>query len=241
MAFGMAYQNAGFSPDTAAHDIRTSAVAILGRGEKRSLFGAQRQALVQWGCKNGCILQHAFLEPLKGIGVGAEHTVYHDASTGLAIKVTHPDRFGNSVSKVGAPEGASPVEYLERLHYQNKIFGDDIRVIGLFSDGNSVSVITSQRWIQTDRDTPPPGQAVIDSYLAGIGFMRSPAFPGGYIYYNPVLNLIIMDVQPPNILLTSPGILVPIDVVIGKPCPTLEIQLRGAIPGVTPPPPVALP
>ena len=74
--------------------------------------------------------------------------MFHDAKTSRAIKGTHPNRFGHSLRFEGAQ--ATAFEYLYRLALQNAFFGDDIRILGVIQNDESVEIITSQPWIAAD-------------------------------------------------------------------------------------------
>lgn len=136
------------SPQSAASFVRRSAQAIRARTEGISQYRAERRAHVEWAHTLGRALDHTYIEQFKFVGEGAEHRVYRDdAICNLAIKATSSNRFGYSTFREDL--GASPLDYLRRLGAQNAIFGDDMRLIGVFNSGDPecpehIEVVTSQ-------------------------------------------------------------------------------------------------
>jgi hypothetical protein len=179
---------------------------------------SERLALVQWAELRRRILGTQFIEQFRRVTEGAEHVVYHDESRGLAMKATHPNRFGHSARNEGL--AATPLEYLQRLGWHNALFGDDIRIVGITFVEDNIEVITSQPWIVSD-GKQPASQKEIDGYFEHLGFRRVEINPGVPIYFNERMNVIVADAHERNILRTEKGRLAPIDVVIGIPDPDL--------------------
>jgi hypothetical protein len=140
---------------------------------------------------------------------------------GRAIKVTHPNRYGHSIAR---ETGATPVEYLMRLAYQNKFFGDNIRILGGIVTDGALEIVTAQPWINAGYPTVPT-QEQIDAYLANLGFFRSSLFPDGFYYFSPATGCALADAQPNNVLIARDNRLVPIDIVIGRPDAGLRSRL----------------
>ncbi len=214
----------GFSPVAAARHVRIGAGAMLARGAGGGRLGAEKACLLDWLRRHDLLVENHFLNKLRPVSSGAEHVVYHDAERRRAIKITHPNRFGHSVYDESGG-GATPLEYLRRLAYHNVLFGDDIRLIGAHLDENALEIISSQPWIVSHPETPVPGQAAVDEYLASLGFVRSDLFPFGFYFYNRANGLAVADAQPNNILVGTDGRLAPIDLVIGRPGPALLRRL----------------
>lgn len=214
----------GFSPVAAARHVRLRSGAVLACGAGGGRVGTEKICLLEWLSGNGLFVEENYLSSLRPVSSGAEHVVYHDAARRKAIKVTHPNRFGHSVYDASGG-GATPLEYLRRLAYHNVLFGDEIRIVGARLDDEALEIITSQPWIVSHSETPVPTQAVVDEYLASLGFAHSGLFPLGFYFYNRANGLAIADAQPNNILVGTDGRLAPIDLVIGQPGPTLLAQL----------------
>lgn len=220
----------GFSPVAAARHVRRCAGAVLARGAGGGRVGAEKHCLLEWLQGNSLLVEECFLTDLRPVSSGAEHAVYHDAAHRLAIKITHPNRFGHSVYDASGG-GASPLEYLRRLAYHNVLFGDDIRIVGARLDDEALEIITSQPWIVSHPETPVPSQAAVDEYLTTLGFARTGLFPLGFYFYNRLNGLAVADAQPNNILVATDGRLTPIDLVIGRPGPTLLKRLLAELNG----------
>jgi hypothetical protein len=64
---------------------------------------AEREALIEWCSIHSKRIEPDALRRLKWVSEGGEHTVYRDWDSKLAIKVTHPNKFGHSVWEIGFP------------------------------------------------------------------------------------------------------------------------------------------
>jgi hypothetical protein len=124
---------------------------------------------------------------------------------------------------------ATPRDYLRRLAWHNQLFGDDIRLHGIFEPSAGLRLVTSQPWVASASERPMPAQAELDEWLAAFGFLRSPAYPDGFIYYNAEAGLVIGDAQPANVLIDTEGVLRPIDLVIAEPEPSFARQLLDSL------------
>lgn len=170
------------------------------------------------------MLPFSHVEQFAYFGDGAEHRVYYDAVRGLAIKSTHPNRFGYSAR--AEAEWATPVEYLKRLAWQNRIFGDECRVIGVAHEEDQLEIVTSQPWINSDPRRPRPDQHELDAYFGGFGFVPVLLNPDAPLYFNVTLGLLVADAHNRNVLRTDTGELAAIDLVIGIPGLVLLGQIR---------------
>ena len=112
---------------------------------------------------------------------------------------------------------STPGEYLERMQLQNQVFGDDIRLEGLSSDGRPV---ISQGVIK-GRDATFPE---IDKFMKGAGFVKiSPdkqALTGilnDTGWFHPAERIVVADLRPANVKVDhASGELIPIDVMITR-------------------------
>ena len=184
----------------------------------------QRDALIEWATKLGRTRTFSYVDRFMRVSEGAEHCVFHDSERGVAVKTTHVNRFEHSAYGEGIP--ATLLEYLERLEWQNTLFGDDIRIEGVASDEGQIEIITTQPWIVAHSDAPTPAQSEIDAYFAEFGFRKVEVNPDVPIYFHPELQIIVADAHDRNILRNETGRLVPIDLVIGSPGPLLTRQLH---------------
>lgn len=107
---------------------------------------------------------------------------------------------------------ALPLQYLERLLLQNEVFGDDIRLEGLWQDGEGWHIVTSQSDIAGRPATLDEIRVGMKEFgfrelpWRGIGYENSLAFQFGDIF--------VWDVHPANMVMTAAGLLVPIDVIL---------------------------
>jgi hypothetical protein len=118
-----------YSPESAASFVRRSVASSRACREARGRVFCERRALLRWAQKYEKVVESDYFADLRFITKRGEHTVYKDHGRALAIKASHAGQFGYSLRAEGA--SATPLEYLERLAWQNHIFGDDIRIIGV--------------------------------------------------------------------------------------------------------------
>jgi hypothetical protein len=150
-------------------------------------FGGRDQAekLQEWfQTQSLCLPKSAFAH--GRVGAGAEHETFVDIEGGCAVKLTHDGRFGHCLRAEGSI--STPMDYLLRLDWHNDLFGDDIRVHGFLMNSAGLRLVTTQPWIVSHPEQLSPTQEQIDQFLQLFGFIRSIAFPEGYIYYNPQAN-----------------------------------------------------
>lgn len=211
------------SPQSAARFVRRGAQTIRARSAGISQYRAERRALIDWAVRRGKLLEFGYIEQFRYVGEGAEHRVYRDDSKGnLAFKATIQNRFGYSTQREDL--GASPLEYLRRLAAQNWIFGDDIRMVGIFGSEEHIEVVSSQPWISVHPSRPNPSQDEIDVYMGDFGFQSMSFNLDTPLYFNRFLNLVAADAHDRNVLRDMANNLVAIDLVIGRPSPRMVKQ-----------------
>jgi hypothetical protein len=205
------------SPKSAARFVRRGARAILESGERLSQYRAEYRSLIHWATAHKRLLSFDYIEQFSFVGDGAEHRVYKDDGQfrKFAIKATHPNKFGYSTLSEGG--WASPVEYLKRLGWQNLIFGDDVRIIGIAYDEEQMEVVTSQPWIDTHEFRPNPTHEEIEVYMGKFGFVSTSIDRDTPLYYSAAHGLVAGDAHDRNVVRDFAGNLVAIDLVIGPP------------------------
>ncbi|MGA3172123.1 MAG: hypothetical protein ABSE62_14040 [Chthoniobacteraceae bacterium] len=213
------------SPKSAARFIRAGARAILARGERISQHRAEYRALIEWADHLGKRLPFNYIEQFSFVGDGAEHRVYKDDGNlrQFAIKATHPNKFGYSTR--AEFEWATPVEYLKRLAWQNHIFGDDIRMIGVAYEDAQMEVVTSQPWIDVHEIRPNPTFEEIEQYMARFGFISTSFDRDTPLYFSRAHGLVAADAHDRNVLRDFNGNLIAIDLVIGPPGPHIRQKI----------------
>jgi hypothetical protein len=182
-----------------------------------SLPERQWTALVEWAGACGKILPLAFPAPERE--GGREHDVTIDESSGRWLKYTKPAACGYTVSwqENGTPflHNAPPLDYLQRLLWQNEIFGDDIHLIGLWpAQPHQWRIVTTQPGLQG-------GRATLDELAAAFLAAGFSLLPWRGLGYEGSLSLRcegfdIWDAHPANVLLSPEGLPLPIDVIITR-------------------------
>ena len=125
--------------------------------EQRS---AQAKVFRAWIAQSGLILDPAEYLDHAQPG-GQEHMILRDAESARVIKLTHAGRFGlaadaqwffDEVREEAAAKAylrdATLLEYLDRLIWQNTVWGDDIRLLGIIDKARGMHVVTSQPTIR---------------------------------------------------------------------------------------------
>lgn len=125
-------------------------------GKDGDFTAPERQgvALLDWARSVEKILPLDFPAPERE--GGREHDVRLHEPSGRWIKYTKPAASGYTVSwrEDGTPflHNALPLDYLQRLIWQNEIFGDDIQLIGLWRPSpHQPCIVTSQSGLQGTR------------------------------------------------------------------------------------------
>lgn len=231
MVFSLTHENEppqpqGFQPDAIAghlrrlRDAEPESVGLASEIRTRR----ETQSLVAWADERG-VLTHRDIPQKTDDLTGGEHLVEFDEDSGLVFKATHAGRFGFAADRemirpknrrekpritVGL-SNATPLEYLERLNWQNELFGDSNRVMGVAKYPQGVSVLTSQPFYKGDR-TP---QSSIDAWFAARGWKPVKNKEGAF--YDEQRGILVMDALPRNVLTLDSGEIMPFDVVVIKP------------------------
>lgn len=190
------------------------------------------QAFLRWWLeKEGCLISRDQWESWHFV---TNHTLEHEVrfreEDRRAVKRTWPGSFGFVPEWNGStwvPRAATAAEYLHRLHLQNTVFGDDIRLEGgMTATGGPViigqppgefSLVISQPWLEAlDNADQFPTEAEIDVFMRGIGFEP---IPGSLYGWRSVdATLVVLDAKPDNLIKTPAGIL-PFDVLLTETSP----------------------
>ncbi|WP_146849040.1 hypothetical protein [Brevifollis gellanilyticus] len=167
-----------------------------------------------WAETHGLILPLDFHPPERD--GGREHDVRHDEGTGLWWKYTKPNLAGYTVSWTeGRPwlHNALPLDYLQRMIWQNHLFGDEVRLIGLWNpQGHDWRIVTTQPHVQGQKATLEE----LEHALIQAGFEVLPWRGLGYADSLSVRKdgFDVWDIHPANVLLTDSGLPLPFDVMI---------------------------
>ena len=178
----------------------------------------EQQRLIQWGEQKRHLIPRIALPDARG----GEHDVRFDADSNRYIKSTRPDLhqgYGHAFHDE-AP-GAAPSEYLDRLHTANRIFADDIRLVGVLRTPKGPSIVTSQPAI-TGRDSTP---AEIDAYMRRKGFEKL----GEGAFYHAGEGLLVHDMHTRNVKTDQSGRVHPIDPIIQRIEPAFVAEIKSLL------------
>lgn len=133
--------------------------------------------------------------------------------------MTLPDRhWGYGIALGSYSHGATPSEYLDRLHLQNLLFHDDIRLERVVERGRTPVIITSQPAVQGRA----PTQKALDELMAAKGYEQLDEGA----YYGVLEGFLVFDLFPRNAIQVSTGEIYPIDPVIQRINPDFGEFLR---------------
>jgi Serine/Threonine/Tyrosine Kinase found in polyvalent proteins len=199
------------SLESAEGHVATSAGTGSPGDASRKAFTVAFSALVEWAEARKLIrFEHDFpffRRPTDGRG--DEHEAWFDEKSNRWFKATYPDRFGLAWGREGT---ATAREYLSRLVLQNKFFRDDIRFVALINSSQHLRVLTSQPHIAGER--APANE--IKQWFLGLGFVRLET--GDRIaWYRERENLLVADAHEGNVIKSTIGDLVPIDLNVIQP------------------------
>jgi hypothetical protein len=145
------------------------------------------------------------------------------------VKATHSGRCGFTV--IATPGGptlthALPSEYFQRLIVSNRIFSDDVRLVGLAREDDGMVIVTSQPTIVGEGAT----REDMIGFFEGLHFALMPGFSAGYrgalTFYRNLDQVAVFDAHPANFLRDRSGIILPIDGVVVECDDALAAQME---------------
>lgn len=138
---------------------------------------------------------------------GNEHQVWHLAESGSVLKATWPNFFGMLViHRHDEDAKASPIQYLERWHLHNQLFGDQVEFLGVVESDAGMRLLIRQPAITG----VPASLEQIQTFFAQNGWLRFHV-AGEISFFDPERNVVISDTHRGNIILMDDGLLAPID------------------------------
>jgi hypothetical protein len=194
--------------------------------ERRILQGRQERDLEHWAKEVGCWLNPEVV--LQGFTTGGEE---HRICRGDLHykKATYPGRYGFTVILANDQPTlvhALPSEYLDRLLLANRVFDDDIRLLGITCEDAGLVIVTSQPTIVGDACT---AEEMI-SWFQSRGFSSLAGFSAGYrgalSFYRVVDHVAVFDAHPANFLRDRNDIVLPIDAVLVQAAAALAAALE---------------
>ena len=135
--------------ESAARHLRASPPPAGGSParQREILRGRQERDLLAWAREQRRLIESATYLGLAERG-GEEHRLWLAEEGQRYFKATFPGRCGFAVilTHAGVPDlaDATPLEYLERLILQNRVFGDKVRLEGITQEPGGTAIVTSQ-------------------------------------------------------------------------------------------------
>jgi hypothetical protein len=134
------------------------------------------------------------------------------------FKATFPGRFGFTaiLTHAGIPDlaDATPLEYLDRLILQNRVFGDSVCLEGIAQETGGTAIISSQLHVT--------GTEVVREEI--LNFMSPLRFkelrglhlgrPGSLAFYRDLDEVALFDAHPGNFVKDTRGVVLPIDLIL---------------------------
>jgi hypothetical protein len=138
---------------------------------------------------------------------GNEHQVWFRESRATFLKATWADHFGMKVVYRSDEEPqASPIDYLERWHLHNQLFGDSVVFLGAIEDDNKLRLLIEQPAIEGTVATLEE----IESFFTTSGWLPF-RVEGNLAFFDPDRELTVSDTHLGNIIVMPDGQLAPID------------------------------
>ncbi len=138
---------------------------------------------------------------------GNEHQVWFQADSETYLKATWPGFFGLLViHRPHEEHKASPIDYLERWHLHNEVFGDQVSFLGALLSDSGLRLLIRQPAIA---GTPATDEE-IRRFFTDSGW-RPFVIEGNVAFFDPERHLVISDTHRGNIILMADGLLAPID------------------------------
>lgn len=187
------------------------------RHEVYKIEHAQWEALRSYCEASQLILSRSIQPGEKG---GSEHDIGYDERTGRVLKFTKPHNAGLAMaiylgSRVSMRR-ASPLQYLDRWRIGNRLFKDDVELVGLsLFRGSEPRIVVSQQTIAGDAAT---WEEIEEYFVSNKGFreIRPPGLDScttdeTKAYWRG--RYAVFDARPPNCLRSRHGEVLPIDVI----------------------------
>ena len=199
---GASRENRASPLELAADDIARGAAAVRRVRADASDYSAEFESLIDFAQRLGFCEDERLTAPPDTRG--HEHEVWFSERDRRVLKATYPNKFGLTL---GVHRDATPSQYLRRLALQNRVFDDDIRLIGVWNDRGRLRIVTSQPMIEGRTAT----DAEMEATLITLRFV--PLFADADpLWYRPADRVLAFDAHPRNFVITPAGMVIPIDV-----------------------------
>jgi DNA ligase (NAD+) len=162
----------------------------------------EAESILEWGAGAMRLLNlegfTRLTEGWKKLAGQSEHTVFLDEKFERVVKFTLPPNFG--------AQGSIP--YLRNIIACNRIFGDDIWFHGILSTKQGPAFVISQPYV----DGTEPTIAEVADWFTNQGY----ASKGHNRWLHPVTGVEVADAHTGNLIKSSDGELIPIDLQVLK-------------------------
>jgi DNA ligase (NAD+) len=162
----------------------------------------ETESILQWGDQSGRIVEtegiHRLLRDWTKLGGQSEHTVFHIEELSRIVKFTIPPNFGAQGSLL----------YIANIDASNRLFGDDIVLHGILPSEQGPAFLISQPYVEGTE----PTLAEIADWFTAQGYHLT----GHNRWFHKTTGIDIADAHTGNLIKTSTGELVPIDLQILK-------------------------
>ncbi len=192
-------------PQGAAKSLARRLEEDLKRGDGDDLqkrIRREAKSILEWGNQSGRIIEsegiHRLLRDWKKLGGQSEHTVFHIEALSRIVKFTIPPNFGAQGSLL----------YLANIDASNRLFGDDIILHGILPSEAGPAFLISQPYVE---GTEPTLTEVAEWFTA-----QGYELNGHNRWLHPETGTDIADAHTGNLIKTSDGELVPIDLQVLK-------------------------
>jgi len=170
----------------------------------------ETESILEWGTDAHRLLDSQGLDRLtkgwKKLAGQSEHTVFLAQDFERVVKFTLPPNFG--------AQGSIP--YLRNIIACNRIFGDDIWFHGILSTKQGPAFVISQPYVDGTEPTPEE----IADWFTNQGYESK----GHNRWFHPVTGVDVADTHTGNLIKSSDGELIPIDLQVLKEGSTSNIQ-----------------
>jgi DNA ligase (NAD+) len=162
----------------------------------------ETESILKWGADTGRMLfaegLFGLAEDWKKFGGQSEHTVFLAERFERVIKFTLPPNFG--------AQGSIP--YLRNIDACNRLFGDDIWFHGILATEQGPAFVISQPYV----DGTEPTLEEVAKWFTDQGYISN----GHNRWLHPVTGVDIADAHTGNLIKSSDGELIPIDLQVLK-------------------------
>lgn len=174
----------------------------------------EAKSILKWGADSNRILRseslHRLLQDCKKLAGQSEHTVFLAQAQQRVVKFTLPPNFGAQGS----------ILYLKNIEACNRIFGDDIWFHGILPTKQGPAFVISQPYVEGTQ----PTDAEVAKWFLDQGYQST----GHNRWFQPDTGVEIADAHTGNLIKTSTGELVPIDLQVLKEGHEIERELSSA-------------